>query len=147
MIKYTVWIAAAVFLIAADAKEEAAKQLAALEGTWTAVSAQRNGKPAEEVKGCQLTFKGEHFTITARGKTVFEGTVKLNHSQSPKAIDFLHMKGKYTEDGDVWLGIYALDGDTFLLCDNGADVKQARPKEFTGEQPGCVLAVFKKDKP
>jgi hypothetical protein len=64
MRRHALLVLTAGLLIAADnPKDDAAKDLAKLKGTWLLVSAQRDGKklPEEEVKKTKITFAGDTF--------------------------------------------------------------------------------------
>ena len=79
--------------IAAEAKVKDA-----LQGTWVAESAERNAKPADDLRGHQLTFAGDRFTIRSKGKVIYQGTYTIDPSAKPATIDFRNtageMKGK-----------------------------------------------------
>ena len=79
------WIAGAAPLAAADdtEKQEAVKkELKKFEGTWTMVSAERNGAqaPEEAIKNIRVIIKGDKFTIKEGDRTV-EGTMVLDPSK------------------------------------------------------------------
>src|SRR5438477_5591423 len=63
-------VAVAALALASGATDAADK----LDGAWIAVSAERNGKPADELKGHRLTFAGDTFVIERDGKTLYKGT-------------------------------------------------------------------------
>ena len=67
-----------------------AQPTAKLDGTWRAVAAERDGKPATDVIGHRLTFAGGKFTITRGrdGKTLYAGTYKTDPAKRPAQIDF-----------------------------------------------------------
>ena len=135
-------------LLAAGAPGEAAdaKKKAGLRGAWTAVSAERNGAPADDIKGHQLTLTGDRFTIRSKGKLRYQGTFRVDPSKSPATIDFTNTRGEAT--GKVWQGIYLLDGDSLKICDNADDVSKGRPAAFAAEPgSGRVLVVFRRAAP
>src|SRR3954447_11002005 len=99
-----------------------------LEGTWTAVSAQRDGKDAAELVGHRLELAGERFRISAQGKTLYAGTYAIDPSPQPPHIDFRHDTGQAV--GQTWQGVYWLEGRTLSICDNAADPAKPRPKEL-----------------
>lgn len=112
-----------------------------LEGAWLAVSAERDGKPYPAIKGHILTFKGDAFTITLKEKVLYEGTIKLDASAKPPAIDFIQTAG--IDKGKTWKGIYSLDKDTLTIADNSPDVTKPRPTELKS-QPGTFLGTFQR---
>lgn len=124
--------------------EEAQKKL---QGTWTATKAERDGKAAKDVFGHRLTFTGNRFRIQSKdGKTVYAGTVRVDPSAKPAAIDFEHTDGPL--NGKAWKGIYALDGDTLTTCDNAPNLDKGRPTAFEAKSgSGYVLITFKRVKP
>jgi uncharacterized protein (TIGR03067 family) len=67
-----------------------AQPTAKLDGSWRAVTAERDGKSATDVIGHRLTFAGGKFTITRGrdGKTVYAGTYKTDSAKRPAQIDF-----------------------------------------------------------
>ena len=77
---------------------EAHRQSAAkLDGAWTAVSAERDGKPADELRGRPLTFARETFVIhAADGKTLYRGTYTVDTAKKPAHINFRHTEGELT---------------------------------------------------
>ena len=119
----------------------------ALQGIWTATKAERDGKAAGDVLEHRLSFRGNRFQITAKdGRTLFAGTVRLDPSAKPSAIDFEHTEGALK--GKAWQGIYALDGDTLRVCDNAPDLAKARPATFEAKsRSGYVFITFKRAKP
>jgi uncharacterized protein (TIGR03067 family) len=74
----------------AQPDEEAQKTL---QGTWTATKAERDGKPADEVLGNRLSFRGNRFQIRSKnGNPLYEGTFRLEPSK-PAAIALSIRKG------------------------------------------------------
>ena len=72
-------------LLAAGAPGDAAdaKKPGGLRGSWTAMSAERNGVPADDIKGHRLTFSGDRFTIRSKGKLRYQGTFRIDPSKIP----------------------------------------------------------------
>lgn len=132
-------------LLAAGAPGEAAdgKKQAGLRGTWTAVSAERNGGLADDIKGHRLTLTADRFTIRSKGKLRYGGTFRIDPSRNPATIDFTHTRGE--AKGKVWQGIYLQQGDGMKICDNAADVSKGRPAAFATEPgSGRVLVIFRR---
>jgi len=115
-----------------------------LEGTWTATKAERDGKAADDVVGHRLSFAGDRFQIQSKGaKSVYAGSFRVDASATPAAIDFDHSEGSLR--GKAWKGIYALDGDTLIICDNAEDLDKARPAAFEAKSgSGYILVTFKR---
>jgi uncharacterized protein (TIGR03067 family) len=125
----------------AQQAEEAREKL---QGTWAATQAERDGKPAEDVVGHRLSFTGNRFQIrSGDGKTLYEGTFRVDPKTKPAAIDFEHTEGDLK--GKSWKGIYALDGDTLTTCDNGPNLDKGRPAAFEAKAgSGYVFITFKR---
>ena len=127
----------------AQSAEQAQKDL---QGAWTATKALSEGKTAGDVIGHRLTFTGNRFQIKSRdGKSIWAGTVRLDASAKPTAIDFKHTDGLLK--GKTWKGIYALDGDTLTICDNAPNLDKGRPAALEAKSgSGYVLITFKRAK-
>ena len=87
------------------ARDPAAKR-ADVQGRWRAVTAERNGAPAPDLVGHELTFTGDRFRITSNGRLLFGGPYTIDPSARPSRIDLRQ------EEGDTlrgtWRGIYRL---------------------------------------
>ena len=118
-----------------------------LQGTWTAIRAERDGKAANDVVGHRLSFSGNRFQIHSKDvKPLYTGTVRVDPSAKPPAIDFEHTEGVL--QGKAWKGIYALDGNTLTICDNAPNLDMSRPAAFEAKSgSGYVLIAFKRAKP
>jgi uncharacterized protein (TIGR03067 family) len=124
--------------------EDAQKQL---QGTWTATQAERDGQAADDVVGHRLSLTGTRFQIqSADGKPLYAGTVRVDPSATPAAIDFAHTEGALK--GKTWQGIYALDDDTLTVCDNAPNLDRGRPAAFEATRgSGYVLITFTRATP
>jgi uncharacterized protein (TIGR03067 family) len=117
-----------------------ARDLAAMKGTWSVVSAERDGKDVTDAT-VTLTVDGAKVFVKRGDKQIFEGTAKLDASKSPKTIDVTQesdgeLKGKTIP------GIYELDGDTLKVCSG-----KERPTDFTAAAgSGRFLRVYKRAK-
>jgi uncharacterized protein (TIGR03067 family) len=110
------------------------------------VSAERNGAPADDLKGHRLTFAGDRFTIRSKGKILYQGTYRIDASKNPATIDFTHTSGE--AKGKIWQGISLLEGDGLKICDNADDLAKGRPAVFATEPgSGRVLVSFKRAGP
>ena len=128
----------------AQPAEDAHKKLV---GVWTATQAQRDGKTADDVIGHRLSFTGDRFRIESRdGKPLYTGTVRVDPTAKPAAIDFAHTEGALK--GKAWKGIYSLNGDRLTICDNAPNLDKGRPAAFEAKSgSGYVLITFKRAKP
>jgi uncharacterized protein (TIGR03067 family) len=151
MTKYVLTILVVGLLLAAeDKKGDAQKDQEALQGTWKAVSSERDGKDQTDLaKGLTLTFDKENFTWKKGDEVLLKGTFKLDPSKKPRAIDIAVMQiGKDEVKDKEMQGIYELDKGTLKWCatDGGRDT--ARPKEFATKTGTRVfLVTFKKQRP
>jgi uncharacterized protein (TIGR03067 family) len=126
------WLILGTGLVPAFAQpaEEAQKKL---QGTWTATKAERDGKAADDVVGHRLSFTGNRFQIQSKdGKPLYAGTVRVDPSAKPAAIDFEHTEGALK--GKTWKGIYALDGDTLTICDKRIALEQGPARCVRGKE-------------
>jgi uncharacterized protein (TIGR03067 family) len=126
------------------ARDLASKQeLQRIQGSWQFVSLVDNGeKTAEaELKDRTIFCGGDAFIVRSGEHFVQAGSQKLDPSKSPKSINIMISQGD--RKGDILLGIYELDGDTFKVCFDTEG--QERPTEFKSEQgSGKLLVVYKR---
>ncbi|MBZ5626482.1 MAG: TIGR03067 domain-containing protein [Acidobacteriia bacterium] len=113
-----------------------------LEGRWSVVALEVEGQPmpAAMLGAARIVVEGDRFQSLGMG-TVYEGTVKLDASASPKTFDLTFTAGP--EKGNTALGIYELNDDEWKLCltTRGGD----RPKEFsTAPGTGHALETLKR---
>jgi uncharacterized protein (TIGR03067 family) len=116
-----------------------------LQGKWTATKAE--GDAAGDIVGHRLSFSDNGFQIrSTHGKLIYAGTVRVDPTSSPAAIDFTHQDGVLK--GKVWKGIYAVDGTTLTICDNAPNLDNGRPVAFEAKAgSGHVLVTFKRATP
>lgn len=129
---------------AAEGREDASRQeLQRIQGAWQVVSQEENGAKAaaDSLRDRIIFFGGDAFLVKQGHNLLQMGTQKLDPSKSPKTINVMVTQGD--RRGDVWLGIYELQGDTLKVCfDPDA---QKRPTEFKSERgSGLVLVVYKR---
>src|SRR5262245_15548082 len=96
---------------AADApKDEIKNETAKFQGTWKAVSIERDGEkamPNEQLKRLTLVIEGDKRTIKVGDEVVSLGTFRLDPSQKPKAIDVTVSEGPL--QGRTLRGVYEID--------------------------------------
>jgi uncharacterized protein (TIGR03067 family) len=116
-----------------------------VEGTWKPLSAELAGKafPEEVLKSMKLIIKGENYTAEV-GEGKDEGTVKLDPTKSPKAMDIKGTKGP--NEGKTFLVIYELKGDDLKVCYDLSG--ESRPSEFaTKPDTKLFLVSYRREKP
>jgi uncharacterized protein (TIGR03067 family) len=126
--------------------EAVAKDLQAFKGTWRLSSKEVNGKKfsEEEIKDVIATNDGSgKFSVRRGDKALGEGTVKLDPTKKPKAIDVTFTEGE--RKGKTVLGIYEIDSDAFRVC--VANPGDERPAEFSAKAgSGRTLIVYNRVK-
>ena len=136
-------LAATAACTADPATTERARPQDTLQGTWRAVEAQRDGAPARDLLGHELTFTGDRFRITSEGRLVFGGTWSADAALAPPRIEFVQTEG--AELRGTWKGIYRLDGGRLEIVDNAAEVSRPAPTTFaTAPGSGHVLVRFER---
>ncbi len=138
-----------VLLFAAGAEEpknnDAARDLKRMEGDWAAVSMEVDGVkvPDEDAMAYFRSVKGDQYTVSRYRKVLGKGTIRLDATKKPRAIDALPAGA--SGEGKSLLGIYEFDGNKLKLC--FARPGSARPTEFASkEDSGHTLTVWQRDK-
>jgi uncharacterized protein (TIGR03067 family) len=127
----------------ADAKTK--EELKKLQGSWEIEHQELDGKKlaASDLKGRTICFGKAFFLVRQNTSMIQLGKLKFDPSKSPKTVNAMIEKGK--QEGDIFPGIYELDGDTLKICFNTEG--DERPKEFkTGPKSGLTLMVCKRIK-
>jgi uncharacterized protein (TIGR03067 family) len=129
-----------------DRGDAVKKELEKFAGTWQGISAEEDGlkAPEDRVKGHTYVFAGDRYTVRMNGKTIEEGTFRIDPSAKPKTIDVRPTKPK----SKVMLGIYEIgEGDTIRACFTHPGSAATRPAEFsTTKGTGHTLQVIKRVK-
>ncbi len=131
-------------LVRGDDATKARQEGKKMEGTWKPVVAELGGKPLPEqvLKAMKLVLADGKYTVTV-GEQKDEGTVKLDPTQDPRAMDIRGTEGP--NKGKTIPAIYELKGDTLRICYDlsGKD----RPKEFkTRADTQLFLVEYKREK-
>jgi uncharacterized protein (TIGR03067 family) len=130
--------------------EAAAKsELAKLQGVWTVVSYEVEGKqlPGKD-KRSTMTITGDKWVakwFKDEGGEVESGILKIvNPEKSPLAVDFVHLDGPHK--GSTVFAIGRVDRDTFRFCYR--DRAEDRPTEFVTKagDTRCGLVAFNHQK-
>jgi len=131
-------------LIAADdPTDQVKKDMERLEGEWSMVSGQINGKamPDAFLKGSRRVAKDGVTTVTIGGMPFMKAKFTIDPSKKPKTMDYLILEG--LTKGKKQLGIYKIDGDIVKFC--FATPGKDRPTDFTAKEgSGHTLSVWKK---
>ena len=115
-----------------------------MEGTWLPVEGELGGQrfPDEVLKTIKLTMSDGKYTVKV-GEQIDKGTVKLEPTTKPKAMDITGTEGP--NKGKTFLAIYELTGDTLRICYDLAGKK--RPTEFkTAKDTQQFLVSYKREK-
>ena len=115
-----------------------------IDGAWLPTSAELGGqKFSDDVrKTIKLVVKDDKYTVTV-GMQVDRGTVKLNPSAKPKALDVTGTDGP--NKGKTFPAIYERNGDTLRVCYDLSG--KSRPAEFkTAKQTQEYLVTYKRAK-
>ena len=83
-----------------------------LQGTWTVAALEIDGQPVGAIGDARIVIEGSRFTSTGMGDE-YAGTIALDSSVSPARIDMKFESGP--EEGNINLGIYRLDGDSWKI--------------------------------
>jgi uncharacterized protein (TIGR03067 family) len=147
--RHLLLIATAGLLVAADAKDDAAKKdLDKFQGTWMLVSGEKDGQKlaADDVKKSKLTWKGKECAVDTphQAKETIKATAKLDATKTPKEMDWERSAGPAA--GKPMHAIYEFTGDyQYRIC--FAPAGKDRPKEFaTKAGSGEILHVWKRVK-
>ena len=125
--------------------EEAAKDLKKMQGDWVVVSMEVDGMriPDDDAQALFRTVKGDKYTVSRYRKTAGKGTIKLDATKKPRAIDAL--PDGAAEKAKPLLGIYEFEGNKLKLC--FARAGMARPTEFLSkEDSGHTLTIWQREK-
>jgi uncharacterized protein (TIGR03067 family) len=125
------------------------KELAKLDGTWTLVKMEIEGKSLldKEKPWPKLIIKDGKATFDAKDAPKAEPVLLakvLNPSKKPKTVTVTY-EGKLT-----FYGIYEVEGDELRVCGDGVDPadeknpEARRPKEFDSKKG--LLLIFKRQK-
>jgi uncharacterized protein (TIGR03067 family) len=120
------------------AQNQAADELAKLQGGWLVVAAEQRGKPLDAIRGGGLVIEGNTFFLRTAAKNEFKGEIRVDPTKSPKQLDFIHATG-----GVVWNAIYTVDEETFRLNYVEAGGRDPRPTLFaTSSDSGGTVIVM-----
>lgn len=132
------------FILGADAADDAKKELEKFQGQWTPTRYVKDGKALDEkaLKQIELTVEGNKSTFK-KGANITHGIYKVNPAKAPKELDITLTDGS---DADKTLrAIYKFDGDDLVIC--VGQLGKDRPKEFASKEDSQqILEVWKRKK-
>ena len=115
------------------------KELESLQGTWVLTSS--DGQSLEgSGQTTSIVITGDKYAQTQNGQVVERGTIKLDASKSPIAIDLLITEGD--DANKTELGVLRIDGDT-ITAKLSTPGSTNRPTDFTPAEGYLVLVVKK----
>jgi len=133
---------------AAEPKPDAQKAaLKVLQGTWTIVSIENQGKQsaADQLPKAIIVVAGTQMSANEAGFK-FKFALRVHPDTQPQALDL--ELGEEGKTKDVLEGICAVEGDMLKLCLCATPNQKARPSEFAAsENSNSVLIVFKRSQP
>ena len=138
-------ILAVALSLASRSRGDDAKDNQTMDGTWLASAAELGGQkfPDEVRKSIKLVVKDGKYLVTV-GKETDKGTVKLNPSATPKALDITGTEGP--NQGKTFLAIYERNGETLKVCYDLSG--KNRPTDFkTKEGTQLFLVTYDRQKP
>ncbi len=131
--------------LAISSPGDGAKGDRGMEGTWLPTAAELGGQkfPDEVRKSIKLVIRDGKYTVTV-GPQTDQGTVKLDPSAKPKAMDIVGTDGP--NKGKTFPAIYELSGDTLRICYDLSG--KSRPTEFA-TKPGTslFLVTYQRENP
>lgn len=114
-------------LAAQTPSPELSKELKALQGTWVLTTADGQSMDGGGTE-IDLAITGEKYTQTANGQVVERGSLRVDGSKSPIAIDLMIQEGD--DANKTQLGVLQL-GENTITCKLAAPGAADRPKDFT----------------
>lgn len=130
-------------LFAPGASADDKADLKALAGKWEVTEADIEGKKdSQTFKDVVLVIENDTYSVKVGGMED-KGTLKIDGSKKPKAMDITGSEGP--NRGKTFLCLYELKDDTLTVCYSLDFTK--RPAEMkTGEKSSRMIIVYKKKK-
>jgi len=124
-------------------KDSASGLLQQMAGNWVPVEATFNGEPVDRdrIENILMTIEGSKYT-TKQGENVREGTLALDETKSPPALDVTRVRS--SGETQTMPAICELKGDTLRICYGWETTR--RPSEFKSEaDSGTLLVSYKRE--
>jgi uncharacterized protein (TIGR03067 family) len=136
-------IAVAVLIAVGAGNDAAKKDLEKFQGNWQLISAERDGKktPQEDAKKITLSIQGNKFILRKDGEVISEGTMTLDATKKPKAVDETITTGPNKRK--VFSALYEIDDEYHKICFAAAG--KERPTAFSSSN-SQLLQVWKREK-
>jgi uncharacterized protein (TIGR03067 family) len=132
--------------LGADAppSDAAAKDKAALQGTWQSVKEEmRGGAAPGDPRDHRMVFNGDSFRFAKGDETLIRGTFKVDPTRSPKVMEMVITEGAGSEPEAPCHGIYRLDGDELTWC-AGEPGTDGKPDKFDTKGTTNVMLHLKR---
>lgn len=124
----------------AAATAAAAKALASIQGTWVVASI--NGQAlADSGMEMSLAITGDKYAQTVNGEVNERGTLKLDPSKKPMAIDLNIVEGN--DGGKLQLGVIEVTGDT-MTGKLGTPGEPTRPTSLMPEEGYFIVVAVRR---
>ena len=113
-------------------------ELEMLQGEWVSISITRDGMvlPAQFCQSGSRVAEGNVTTVTFGNQVWMKALTRIDVSQEPQEIDYLHLSGPST--GQIQRGIMSITENELELC--LAEPGNQRPNEFTS-MPGSGFTL------
>lgn len=136
------WVLAACSIAFFPSAPASADDTTELQGVWTVVSAERDGKPMDpaRIAGRQLEVRGNTFRDSSPSKSEVyaTGTFTVHADKTPRWIDASFESGELK--GKSCKAIYQVEGETLRTC-TAVEGDPERPSAFKS-QPATGQMVF-----
>jgi uncharacterized protein (TIGR03067 family) len=131
------WLAAA----NASAQDDSAKERQRLQGAWTFVSVEQDGKNLDLFEGAKVVVKEDRVSVTLKKGFKLVRSFKVFTDTDPRCVDFLDADGK----GDAVEGIYEFKDNRLKVLVNVRVGGKERPTDFSDKgKMGHILYVLEK---
>lgn len=124
-------LVSAAWIGADEVKTDAAKEMAALHGSWRILSGEADGQPIaadNPLSNISLYFTRDSMQVTIANVNVITGVIKLDVDATPKRFDYIISD---SEGEKTIRAIYEVDEENLRICSAGPD--RERPGEFATE--------------
>ena len=131
------WLAAA----NVSAQDDAGKERQRVQGTWTFVSVEMDGKNLDLFEDSKAVVKGDRVSVMFKRGGKLLRTFKVFPDTNPRCVDFLDADGK----GDASEGIYELKDNRLKVLVRIRDGVKERPTDFADKgKKGHIFYVLER---